>query len=203
MINNLSITLCLLCVLSACSSTVVPSKVGPNGEYIGWHCSGDIASEGNWHCEEKVLKDGQVVVVAESAPVANADRQSSNEQLDKHSSPPSDPPSDRQSSPPIIDLTQELSTEPVSVEAVSNYPTSGYSLQLGAYRSRQQAHQAAENMLLTGPVEIRDIISQGKPFSVILLGHYASRSEAELAAQYLTVNYWIRSMRSLVDARAN
>ena len=191
MINNLSITLCLLCVLSACSSTVVPSKVGPNGEYIGWHCSGDIASEGDWHCEEKVLKDGQVVVVAESAPAASADRQSSNEQLDE------------QPSPQITELAKEQSPTPASVEAVSNYPTSGYSLQLGAYRSRQQAQQAAENMLLTGPIEIRDIISQGKPFSVILLGHYASRSEAELAAQNLTVNYWIRSMRSLVDAHAH
>lgn len=187
MINNLSITLCLLCVLSACSSTVVPSKVGPNGEYIGWHCSGDIASEGDWHCEEKVLKDGQVVVVAESAPATNTDRQ----------------PTSPQSSQQIIEVAQEQPAESASIEAMSNYPTSGYSLQLGAYRSHQQAQQAAENMLLTGPVEIRDIISQGQPYSVILLGHYASRSEAELAAQNLTVNYWIRSMRSLVDARAN
>lgn len=200
LINNLSITLCLLCVLSACSSTVVPSKVGPNGEYIGWHCSGDIASEGNWHCEEKVLKDGQVVVVAESAGKENLEAQSQIERsADTQSANGQSVTAASAKAPQPL---PEQSSQPASVDAKSDYPTWGYSLQLGAYRSHQQAQQAAENMLLTGPIEIRDIISQGKPFSVILLGHYASRSEAELAAQNLTVNYWIRSMRSLVNARA-
>lgn len=100
------------------------------------------------------------------------------------------------------ELSSEQTSQPASTVAHSDYPTNGYSLQLGAYRSRLQAEQAAANMVLSGPVEIRDIISQGKPFSVILLGHYATRSEAESAAQYLTINYWIRSMRSLVNARA-
>jgi septal ring-binding cell division protein DamX len=199
LINNLSITFCLLCVLSACSSTVVPSKVGPNGEYIGWHCSGDIASEGDWHCEEKVLKDGQVVVVAQPAKESvkaqsqledSANRQISNGQAVS------------EAGAQAPELSSEQTSQPASTVAHSDYPTNGYSLQLGAYRSRLQAEQAAANMVLSGPVEIRDIISQGKPFSVILLGHYATRSEAESAAQYLTINYWIRSMRSLVNARA-
>lgn len=193
MINNLLTTTFILFALSACSSSVVPSKVGPNGEYIGWHCSGDIASEGNWHCEEKVLKDGQVVTLVGPTAVAKAET----EQAQAISA-------DRQV-PDEVESTQQQQTAvaKTSVDVEPNYPTSGYSLQLGAYRSRQQAEQAAENMLLSGPFEIRDIISQGKPFSVILLGHYATRSEAESAAQYLTINYWIRSMRSLADARAN
>ena len=193
LINNLLTTTFILFALSACSSSVVPSKVGPNGEYIGWHCSGDIASEGNWHCEEKVLKDGQVVTEVGPTAVAKVETEQASEIS-----------ADRQV-PDEVESTQQKQTvaEKTAVDTKSSYPTTGYSLQLGAYRNRQQAEQAAENMLLSGPVEIRDIISQGKPFSVILLGHYATRSEAESAAQYLTINYWIRSMRSLADARAD
>lgn len=195
MINNLLTTTFILFALSACSSSVVPSKVGPNGEYIGWHCSGDIASEGNWHCEEKVLKDGQVVTVVGPTTVAKAETEQAQE-ISADRQVPDEVESTQQQQ-------QQTAVAKTSVDVEPNYPTSGYSLQLGAYLSRQQAEQAAENMLLSGPIEIRDIISQGKPFSVILLGHYATRSEAESAAQYLTINYWIRSMRSLADARAN
>ena len=79
-------------------------------------------------------------------------------------------------------------------------PTTGYSLQLGAYLSRQQAEEAAADMVLSGTLEVREIISQGRAFSVILLGHYPTRNEAEAAAQNLTISYWVRSMRSLADA---
>ena len=63
MIRILFTTAVLLGTLAGCSSTVVPAKVGPNGEYIGWHCSGDITSEGDWHCEQKTLKDGKPVAL--------------------------------------------------------------------------------------------------------------------------------------------
>ncbi|MGB2375962.1 MAG: hypothetical protein ACPH45_05745, partial [Porticoccaceae bacterium] len=113
LINNLLTTTFILFALSACSSSVVPSKVGPNGEYIGWHCSGDIASEGNWHCEEKVLKDGQVVTVVGPTAVAKVETEQASEIS-----------ADRQV-PDEVESTQQKQTvaEKTAVDTKSSYPT--------------------------------------------------------------------------------
>lgn len=76
----------------------------------------------------------------------------------------------------------------------------GYSLQLGAYGSRQKAREVAENLDLEGDVQVREILVNGRTFAIILWGQYASRDAAEAAAQALTINYWVRSMRSVADA---
>ena len=145
-------TAVLLGTLSGCSSTVVPAKVEPNGEYIGWHCSGDIASEGNWRCEEKTLKNGKVVSTAVPPPAADPAALSLQE--------------------PIQEPAPSLVIEAAPADIQSYFPTTGYSLQLGAYASREQAQDAAANMLFSSTLEVRDIISQGRAFSVILMGHY-------------------------------
>jgi septal ring-binding cell division protein DamX len=195
LIRILFTTAVLLGTLPGCSSTVVPAKVGPNGEYIGWHCSGDITSESDWRCEQKTLKDGKVVTAAAPPPAAAPVAQSSQE-------PTQEPVKE---SAPIVESVPSPVAEaaPAKTEQslpTKSLPTTGYSLQLGAYLSRQQAEEAAADMVLSGTLEVREIISQGRAFSVILLGHYPTRNEAEAAAQNLTISYWVRSMRSLADA---
>ena len=162
MIRILFTTAVLLGTLAGCSSTVVPAKVGPNGEYIGWHCSGDITSEGDWHCEQKTLKDGKVVTAAAPPPAAAPVAQSSQEPVKE--------------SAPIVESVPSPVAEaaPAKTEQsppTKSLPTTGYSLQLGAYLSRQQAEEAAADMVLSGTLEVREIISQGRAFSVILLRH--------------------------------
>lgn len=190
MIRILFTTAILLGMLAGCSSAVVPAKVGPNGEYIGWHCSGDIASDGDWLCEKKTLKDGKVVTAAVSpqaaAPVAPSMQEPIQESV--------------KDSVPIVESVPSPLVEIAPAKTESSPPTTGYSLQLGAYLSRQQAEEAAADMVLSGALEVREIMSQGRAFSVILLGHYPTRSAAEAAAQNLTISYWVRSMRSLADA---
>ena len=55
-----------LFILSACSglksSEFSRQSPGPDGEYLGWHCEGEVALRDNWNCSEKLLKDGLVVV---------------------------------------------------------------------------------------------------------------------------------------------
>ena len=190
MIRILCTTAILLGSLAGCSSTVVPAKVGPTGEYIGWHCSGDITSESNWNCEQKTLKDGKVVTAA-VPPQAAAPAAPSNQE------PAQEEPIKENASSPVTDAAP---AETVSAKTQPSLPTTGYSLQLGAYLSRQQAEEVAADMVLSGTLEVREIMSQGRAFSVILLGHYPTRSDAEAAAQNLTISYWVRSMRSLADA---
>ena len=120
-------------MLAGCSSTVVPAKVGPNGEYIGWHCSGDIASDGDWLCEQKTLKDGKVVTAAVSpqaaAPVAPSIQEPIQESV--------------KDSAAIVESVPSPVAEAAPAKTESSLPTTGYSLQLGAYLSRQQAEEAA------------------------------------------------------------
>jgi septal ring-binding cell division protein DamX len=191
LIRVLFTTAILLSTLAGCSSTVVPAKVGANGEYIGWHCSGDITSEGDWHCEQKTLKDGKVATVAAPPPAVAPVAQPTQEPVKE--------------SAPIVESLPSPVTETAPAKTQQSLPTkslpaTGYSLQLGAYLSRQQAEEVAADMVLSGTLEVREIISQGRAFSVILLGHYPTRSEAEAAAQNLTISYWVRSMRSLAHA---
>lgn len=190
MIRILCTTAILLGTLAGCSSTVVPAKVGPTGEYIGWHCSGDITSESNWNCEQKTLKDGKVVTAA-VPPKAAAPAAPSNQE-------PAQGEPIKENAPSLV--TEAAPAETVSAKTHPSLPTTGYSLQLGAYLSRQQAEEVAADMVLSGTLEVREIMSQGRAFSVILLGHYPTRSDAEAVAQNLTISYWVRSMRSLADA---
>ena len=190
MIRILCTTAILLGTLAGCSSTVVPAKVGPTGEYIGWHCSGDITSESNWNCEQKTLKDGKVVTAA-VPPQAAAPAAPSNQE-------PAQGEPIKENAPSLV--TEAAPAETVSAKTHPSPPTTGYSLQLGAYLSRQQAEEVAADMVLSGTLELREIMSQGRAFSIILLGHYPTRSDAEAAAQNLTISYWVRSMRSLADA---
>lgn len=177
-------TISFLALLGGCASNFVPADVGPNGEYIGWHCEGDVTSQQDWRCDKKTLKDGLVIQSAtELAPS------------------PVITESKAVSEPPVqeIILDSEVPASP------PEFQSSGYSIQLGAYANGQIAAKMVDQMALDGDVNVVEVLSGGKTFSVVLLGHYPSRGSAQVIADHLTsqqpeIRYWIRSMRSVRDA---
>ena len=177
-------TISLLALLGGCASNFVPVDVGPDGKYIGWHCEGDVTSKQNWRCDQKTLKDGLVIQSAtELTP------------------------------PAVITESKAVSEEPVQAIILDSgmpasppaYQSSGYSIQLGAYANAQIAARIVEQMAINGDIDVVEVLSNGKTFSIVLLGQYPSRAEAQNIADRLTsqrpeIRYWIRSMRSVRDA---
>ena len=177
-------TISFLALLGGCASNFVPADVGPDGEYIGWHCEGDVTSKQDWRCDKKTLKDGLVIQSAtELVPSAVITESKALSELPVQ----------------VIILDSEVPASP------PEYQSSGYSIQLGAYANVQIAAKMVDQMALDGDVNVVEVLSSGKTFSVVLLGHYPSRAAAKVIADRLTsqqpeIRYWIRSMRSVRDA---
>ena len=147
-------------------------KVAPNSEYIGWHCEGDISSDKHWRCDKKTLKNGQVVTTATAVEA-----------------------------PPQAVAEPMPGPQPAAASSEVQEPKlSGYTIQLGAFDNPEQAQTVAAGLGVEGDIQIRQIISRGTTFSVILMGQYSSRAEANAVAETLSINYWVRSLRSLVNA---
>ena len=70
--NSRSFLLSIPFLLSACSghspSGSSPGSPGQDGEYIGWHCQGEIKSDDNWNCSEELLKGGELVSPIQAEP---------------------------------------------------------------------------------------------------------------------------------------
>jgi septal ring-binding cell division protein DamX len=70
--NSRSFLLSIPFLLSACSghspSGSSPGSPGQDGEYIGWHCQGEIKSGDNWNCSEELLKGGELVSPIQAEP---------------------------------------------------------------------------------------------------------------------------------------
>ena len=177
-------TISFLALLGGCASNFVPADVGPDGKYIGWHCEGDVTSKQEWRCDKKTLKDGLVIQSATALA-------------------------------PSAVITESIAASEVPVHAIipdSGVPasplvdqSSGYSIQLGAFANVQIAAEMVDHMAIDGDVNVVEVLSTGKTFSVVLLGHYPSRAAAQVIADRLTsqrpeIRYWIRSMRSVRDA---
>ena len=182
-------TISFLALLGGCASNFVPADVGPDGKYIGWHCEGDVTSKQDWHCDKKTLKEGLVIQsAAEPAPTAA---------VTESEITVAEPVS--QVLVHAIILDSEVPTAPPV------YQGSGYSIQLGAYANPQIAARVVEQMAVDGDIDVVEVLSNGKTFSIVLLGQYPSRAEAQNIADRLTsqrpeIRYWIRSMRSVRDA---
>jgi septal ring-binding cell division protein DamX len=172
----------LLSALTACTSNFVPSEVGPKGEYIGWHCEGDVNSQEDWRCAKKAMKDGVLVTMSVSDESVIAEQ------------------------PPIEESVPVAMPAPIPETAVEEEPTlinSGFTIQLGAFANREVAASVIEGLALEGDIQIINTTVNGQRYSVIIFGRYSSREEAELNTDQLAAkqdNYWIRSMRSLRDA---
>ena len=147
-------------------------KVAPNGEYIGWHCEGDISSDKHWRCDKKTLKNGQVVTTATAV----------------------------EAPPPAVAEPMPGPQPAAARSEVQEPKLYGYTIQLGAFDNPEQAQTVAAGLGVEGDIQIRQIISRGTTFSVIVMGQYSSRAEANAVAETLSINYWVRSLRSLVNA---
>jgi len=177
----------LLAGLTGCTSNFVPADVGPDGKYIGWHCEGDVSSRDHWRCEKKTMKEG-VLVSSPTAPVE--DKESVIEE-----------PAIEEPAPTVV---SKPASDSSPLPALQN---SGFTIQLGAYTSRQIAESVADSFEVDGLLKTVDIMTNGQRFSVVILGQYSTKEQAQQAAEQLNetsddkqINYWIRSMRSLLDA---
>lgn len=191
-----------LFVLSACSglksSEFSRQSPGPDGEYLGWHCEGEVALRDNWNCSEKLLTDGLVVV----EPAAQVEVAAETEALEVDS----------------FEITAAVEGGVNPKASVNKVPSkkapdtrfpkfdisaNGYTVQLGAYLSQALAERAADNMILPGgELRIRDLVTAERRFFVLIYGRYQTRQQAEVASEPLVVlnsglNYWIRSIASM------
>ena len=191
----LAVTL-LITGLSGCTSGPTPSKVAPNGKYIGWYCEGDISSDEHWRCDKKTLKEGLLVTTATAVEAVVESASEPASPVASETTPVAATPG-----PTADAVDPEPRSSALEVQD-STDPTSGYTIQLGAFDSPEQAQTVVAGLGVEGDIKIREILSRGTTFSVILMGHYFSRSQANAVAETLGINYWVRSMRSLADAAA-
>lgn len=190
-----------LFVLSACSglksSEFSRQSPGPDGEYLGWHCEGEVALRDNWNCSETLLKDG-LVVAGSAAQVEVEAEEVVNPKALVNKAPVQKVP-----------VQKALDQKALDQKALdTRFPTfdisaTGYTVQLGAYLSQALAERAADNMILPGgELRIRDIVTAERRFFVLVYGRYQTRQQAEVASEPLVVlnsglNYWIRSIASM------
>ena len=197
MFKLLWLTPLLLAGLTGCTSNFVPADVGPDGEYIGWHCEGDVSSRDHWRCEKKTMKDG-VLVSSPAVPVEDKESVIEESLLEK---PVTEEPVTEEPAPAVVSEPDSDSSPQPALE------NSGFTIQLGAYTSRQIAESVADSFQIDGPLKTVDILTNGQRFSVVILGQYSTKEQAQQAAEQLSetpdgkqINYWVRSMRSLLDA---
>ena len=208
-----SLLLSIAFVLSACSgqgpSDSSRATSGPDGEYIGWHCQGEIESTDNWNCSEQRLKGGALVAPAQVEtetfePNLLEVNSSEINGSEINSSEPAEIILD--TSVPGTELTAgEALEQQIPIEQASLFDISakGVTVQLGAYLSQEMAEQAADNIILTkGELRVRDIVDGERFLFVMVYGQYPLRQQAEIATEQLVelnpeLNFWIRTIGSM------
>ena len=208
-----SLLLSIAFVLSACSgqgpSDSSRATSGPDGEYIGWHCQGEIESTDNWNCSEQRLKGGALVAPAQVEtetfePNLLEVNSSEINGSEINSSEPAEIILD--TSVPGTELTAgEALEQQIPIEQASLFDISakGVTVQLGAYLSQEMAEQAADNIILTkGELRVRDIVDGERFLFVLVYGQYPLRQQAEIATEQLVelnpeLNFWIRTIGSM------
>ena len=206
-----------LFILSACSglksSEFSRQSPGPDGEYLGWHCEGEVALRDNWNCSEKLLKDGLVVVepaaqveVAAETEALEVDSFEITTAVEEGVNPKASVNKVHSNKAPSKKVPSKK--VPSKKAPDTRFPkfdisANGYTVQLGAYLSQALAERAADNMILPGgELRIRDIVTAERRFFVLVYGRYQTRQQAEVASEPLVVlnsglNYWIRSIASM------
>ena len=206
-----------LFILSACSglksSEFSRQSPGPDGEYLGWHCEGEVVLRDNWNCSEKLLKDGLVVVepaaqveVAAETEALEVDSFEITTAVEEGVNPKASVNKVHSNKAPSKKVPSKK--VPSKKAPDTRFPkfdisANGYTVQLGAYLSQALAERAADNMILPGgELRIRDIVTAERRFFVLVYGRYQTRQQAEAASEPLVVlnsglNYWIRSIASM------
>ena len=226
--NSRSFLLSIPFLLSACSghspSGSSPGSPGQDGEYIGWHCQGEIKSGDNWNCSEQLLKGGELVSPIQAEPEtvevlsSKVDSSDADEIALDLSAPETELALDeniRDESVVAKNTVDETAADESTVdkntagkalaEKILTFDISakGFTVQLGAYLSQKMAEQAADNIHLTeGELRVRDIADGERYLFVLVYGQYPFREQAEVAVEQLIelnpgLNYWIRTIKSM------
>ncbi len=226
--NSRSFLLSIPFLLSACSghspSGSSPGSPGQDGEYIGWHCQGEIKSDDNWNCSEELLKGGELVSPIQAEPEtvevlsSKVDSSDADEIALDLSAPETELALDeniRDESVVAKNTVDETAADESTVdkntagkalaEKILTFDISakGFTVQLGAYLSQKMAEQAADNIHLTeGELRVRDIADGERYLFVLVYGQYPFREQAEVAVEQLIelnpgLNYWIRTIKSM------
>jgi septal ring-binding cell division protein DamX len=99
----------------------------------------------------------------------------------------------------------ETANDNARVNPVSAFDISAncFTVQLGAYLSREVAERAADNISLSeGELRVRNIVDGERYLFVLVYGQYSSRQQAEIVTEQLMalnpgLNYWIRTIASM------
>jgi septal ring-binding cell division protein DamX len=161
--------------LSGCQSQSPLEKAIVDSDSMLWQCTVNQVDQDSWSCDRKRPQNQESTVVVTQ-------------------------PEEDSKSPAVKQQAAPATTDIVKASVAKGSMSSGYSLQLGAYRSLEKAYKVAAGLDLNGDIQVREIIVNGSTLAVILWGQYPSRDAAEVAAQTLTINYWVRSMESVTNA---
>lgn len=212
----------LLCILiltlCACASKDSISGAASGDEYFGWYCEGDASSDDQWHCAERLMLNGELVLETQEQEQGHwpESEKASRESMileskvleatvpDSISIPLENPTSQASQSElgePAAEEVTEQSVEQILI--AFDISAEGYTVQLGAYLSQWMAEQSA-NKITTNGVElrVRDLIVNGEYRFVIVYGQYKTRQQALSDAEQLSVlnpqlDYWVRSIKSM------
>jgi septal ring-binding cell division protein DamX len=173
--------------LSACTTFDVTSGTASGKEYLGWYCEGDVHSDDQWKCTERLMINGEPVV-EEEKPQPESD----NTLVDTPKDNPKTQTSEKDSVEHPAEKTFDISAE-------------GYTVQLGAYLDQAMAERSADKINITqGQLRVRDIIAEDQYRFVIVYGQYQTRAQAQASAERLVdlnpqLEYWIRTIKSMRD----
>ena len=214
--NSRSFLLSIPFLLSACSghspSGSSPGSPGQDGEYIGWHCQGEIKSGDNWNCSEELLKGGELVSPIQAEPEtvevlsSKVDSSDADEIVLDLSAPETELALDENIRDESVvgknTVDETAADESTADESAVDKNTAGkalpekiltfdisakgFTVQLGAYLSQKMAEQAADNIHLTeGELRVRDIADGERYLFVLVYGQYPFREQAEVAVEQL------------------
>ena len=193
-----------------------------NGEYMGWYCEGDPNDRDDWHCQQRLLKDGLPVDKADTVgpQVAETDMAEKNvdsnvesvmyksDALENTAGVSSAAESETVAMSAVVDAAPPpaKSVKEPAEQDQFNMDAGGYTLQFGAFSQSASAHNAASTLGLDpGQVWIGAVIAGEKQLYALAYGNYASVDSAKVAGEKITsinekTEFWIRSMMSLRDA---
>ncbi len=214
------VTIFALLSLSACNSFFLqPKDVNSDSQ---WDCT-EVDENGNWDCDEydteidSKLEDSLSEPSVSSDPqetpsYAQSPRSNSTVQVKPYRAGLGTADAETSSGHANEAQTPEempeyvwLAYEPEAPTRIEDLPDDMYAVQLIAVSTKEKAMQYVEDETwLVEPTGVR-VLSNGKPYYVILLGIYETKRRAELAVRSIADDVgsnkpWIRSLSSLQTA---
>lgn len=211
------VTIFALLSLSACNSFFLqPKDVNSDSQ---WDCT-EVDEHGNWDCDEYDTEIDSKLEDSLSEPSVSSDPQESPSYVQTPRSNSTvqvqpyraglgtaDAAATNEVQTPAEEVPEYvwLAYEPETPTRIEDLPDDMYAVQLIAVSTKEKATQYVEDETwLVEPTGVR-VLSNGKPYYVILLGIYETKRRAELAVRSVADEVggnkpWIRSLSSLQTA---